>query len=265
MVTRSLPLMEPAGCERMARYCGPPPRPTDPPRPWKRLSLILWRAAISTSASWALWRDQTDARRPASLAESEYPSMTSWCGCQPTFGTCGGDERFAEYHELEKSVSITSGDFSRSPLVSNSGTTRRWLAAGTPCSACRSRTASTSDASVAIEMTYAPNGSEPTSAIREKTSSTSWTLGDHTVPFASSGRFECSSLVSHCTLVVSLHVLYDPRPSSEVISSIASRCRVLSWRISRRVSDSPKVCTRQSSSLSFPSARIPSPVSCSDL
>ena len=42
----------------------------------------------NTSSSCALCRHQTEAKRPASLAESEYPSITSWCGCQPTLGTC---------------------------------------------------------------------------------------------------------------------------------------------------------------------------------
>ena len=47
------------------------PRPTDPPRPWKRLIFISYLAERRTSASWALWRPQTEAKRPASLAESE--------------------------------------------------------------------------------------------------------------------------------------------------------------------------------------------------
>ena len=34
-VKRILPVIQPAGCAKMASYDGPPPRPTEPPRPWK--------------------------------------------------------------------------------------------------------------------------------------------------------------------------------------------------------------------------------------
>jgi len=33
----------------------------------------------------------------ADFAESEYPSMISWCGCHPTLGTWGGEDRFEAY------------------------------------------------------------------------------------------------------------------------------------------------------------------------
>ena len=31
------------------------------------------------------------------LLKSEYPSMISWCGCHPTLGTWGGEDRFEAY------------------------------------------------------------------------------------------------------------------------------------------------------------------------
>mmetsp|Transcript_74803 Transcript_74803/g.200520 ORF Transcript_74803/g.200520 Transcript_74803/m.200520 type:complete len:220 (+) Transcript_74803:685-1344(+) len=53
-VTRIQPCTDPAGCDSVARYCGPPPLPTEPPRPWNRLSLMPYRMDNSTSASCAL-------------------------------------------------------------------------------------------------------------------------------------------------------------------------------------------------------------------
>jgi hypothetical protein len=41
-VTRMLPLMVLGGCDRMARWVGPPPRPTVPPRPWNSVSLMSY-------------------------------------------------------------------------------------------------------------------------------------------------------------------------------------------------------------------------------
>ncbi len=43
-VTRKRPATEPGGCDRIAAWAGPPPRPTVPPRPWKSSnSTSCWR------------------------------------------------------------------------------------------------------------------------------------------------------------------------------------------------------------------------------
>mmetsp|Transcript_27040 Transcript_27040/g.80187 ORF Transcript_27040/g.80187 Transcript_27040/m.80187 type:complete len:273 (+) Transcript_27040:681-1499(+) len=70
-VTRSVPSIVPAGCERIAMCVGPPPRPTVPPRPWNSTSLILYSCATATSFSCASKSAHAAARRPASLPESE--------------------------------------------------------------------------------------------------------------------------------------------------------------------------------------------------
>ena len=38
-VIRRVPWTDPGGCDCIARYMGPPPRPTVPPRPWNSVSL----------------------------------------------------------------------------------------------------------------------------------------------------------------------------------------------------------------------------------
>ncbi len=39
-VKRMRSLIEPNGCDVIASYDGPPPRPTVPPRPWINITLI---------------------------------------------------------------------------------------------------------------------------------------------------------------------------------------------------------------------------------
>ncbi|BAD73102.1 unknown protein [Oryza sativa Japonica Group] len=76
-VTRSEPLTVFGGWDRMARWLGPPPRPTVPPRPWKMVSFTPCRSATPTISSWALYSCHAADSRPASLPESEYPIMIS--------------------------------------------------------------------------------------------------------------------------------------------------------------------------------------------
>lgn len=52
MVTRREPLMVPGGWLRMAKWVGPPPRPTVPPRPWNRVSFTLYFSATAASFSY---------------------------------------------------------------------------------------------------------------------------------------------------------------------------------------------------------------------
>mmetsp|Transcript_16328 Transcript_16328/g.48948 ORF Transcript_16328/g.48948 Transcript_16328/m.48948 type:complete len:226 (-) Transcript_16328:2068-2745(-) len=70
-VTRMLPLMVLGGCDRMARWVGPPPRPTVPPRPWNRVSFTLNSLATLTRDSCTSYSPQAAAMRPASLPLSE--------------------------------------------------------------------------------------------------------------------------------------------------------------------------------------------------
>ena len=144
--------------------CAPVPctthRPTDPPRPWKRVKCTCLASQMATSSSWAWYSDQTDVRRPASLAESEYPSMTScwpsmcWRGDprrgwrRPRVGPRGDDEEACgagavlpvpaparahghtwRYQSMFRSALMVVPACSRSALVSNNGTTRRWRSA----------------------------------------------------------------------------------------------------------------------------------------
>lgn len=77
----SFTITEPGGWDCMARYVGPPPRPILPPRPWKRVTLMPYSLQAATTSSWALYSSHAAEKRPASLPESEYPTMT----CSPRF------------------------------------------------------------------------------------------------------------------------------------------------------------------------------------
>ncbi len=70
-VSLSRPSMEPGACARIARWVGPPPRPIDPPRPWKSVSSTPWRRAAATRRSWAVYSSHPAATYPDSLFESE--------------------------------------------------------------------------------------------------------------------------------------------------------------------------------------------------
>lgn len=71
-VTRSEPWMVSGGWERMAKWVGPPPLPTVPPRPWNMVSFTPNFWATFTRSSWDLYICHAAERRPASLPESEY-------------------------------------------------------------------------------------------------------------------------------------------------------------------------------------------------
>ncbi len=70
-VRRSAPLKLSSGWAKMARWVGPPPRPTVPPRPWKRRSLTPVSRATSWRARWALKISHVLVNMPPSLFESE--------------------------------------------------------------------------------------------------------------------------------------------------------------------------------------------------
>ncbi len=61
----------PGGCDWIARYVGPPPRPMLPPRPWKSVRRTPACSQAATTSSCARYSAQSALRRPASLAESE--------------------------------------------------------------------------------------------------------------------------------------------------------------------------------------------------
>ena len=64
-------LTVPKGVAMTASPAGPPPRPTDPPRPWNSRSRIPCRAATSRSCRCARWICHCEVVIPASLLESE--------------------------------------------------------------------------------------------------------------------------------------------------------------------------------------------------
>ena len=70
-VMRSSPSKASMGWAKMARCVGPPPRPTVPPRPWKRRSLTPHSRATSCRARWARKISQVLVSMPPSLLESE--------------------------------------------------------------------------------------------------------------------------------------------------------------------------------------------------
>ena len=71
------PSTDPHGSATSASYVGPPPRPTEPPRPWNKRSFTPCFIATSRRVRCARWISHCDVAIPASLFESEYPSMTS--------------------------------------------------------------------------------------------------------------------------------------------------------------------------------------------
>src|SRR3954466_14766554 len=79
----------PGGWARIARLTGPPPRPSEPPRPWKSVSRTSLRAAHSARAAWASYRSRVADSGPTSFAESEYPSITSTLRSSPA-SRCAG-------------------------------------------------------------------------------------------------------------------------------------------------------------------------------
>ena len=71
------PSIDPQGRATRASYVGPPPRPTEPPRPWNRRKRTPCFTATSRNLRCARWISHWLVAIPASLFESEYPSMTS--------------------------------------------------------------------------------------------------------------------------------------------------------------------------------------------
>ncbi len=72
------PCTVPGGSAVSARATGdPPPRPTVPPRPWNRVHDTPASAQARATSSCTRYRAHADGSSPASLAESEYPSITS--------------------------------------------------------------------------------------------------------------------------------------------------------------------------------------------
>lgn len=70
-VKRMAPVRAAGGAERIARPARPPPRPTVPPRPWKKRTVQPWFAAASPICCCAVWSAAFAARNPPSLLESE--------------------------------------------------------------------------------------------------------------------------------------------------------------------------------------------------
>ena len=60
----------------MLRAAGPPPRPSEPPLPWKKISRTPYSCATRESTLCVLYRDQQAARYPPSFVLSEYPIIT---------------------------------------------------------------------------------------------------------------------------------------------------------------------------------------------
>mmetsp|Transcript_2993 Transcript_2993/g.10136 ORF Transcript_2993/g.10136 Transcript_2993/m.10136 type:complete len:255 (-) Transcript_2993:333-1097(-) len=241
-VTRRRPSTDPGGCDWMARYMGPPPRPTDPPRPWKRVSATPNSLHTFTISCCDLKSAQLAARRPASFPESEYPSITSWW-------LLWVSRRCEMYHLTLKRRRSTPGALSRSSSVSNSGTTRsEWPGQSVPlsplsicrASRCSSSTASTSLAKWVIEITYAPREWLPSCAATRHVSSTSLTLSLTGIEGGTSGRLELSSLTRKSMRSSSPHSLYEPMPRYWVTVSRHSEWRSLSCRRSSFMSTSPK-------------------------
>ena len=65
------PSTDPHGSAMSASYVGPPPRPTDPPRPWNKQSFTPCFLATSRKDLCARWISHWLVAIPASLFESE--------------------------------------------------------------------------------------------------------------------------------------------------------------------------------------------------
>lgn len=79
-VSLKRPSMDPGGRLSTARRAGPPPRPMDPPRPWKIVSATPCSCATAVSRCCARYSAKDAVSIPASLLESESPIITS---CAP--------------------------------------------------------------------------------------------------------------------------------------------------------------------------------------
>ena len=137
------------GCARIARCVGPPPRPVLPPRPWKTVSPTSFAAATSPSPTSASWIAHWAARKPPSLAESEYPTITvisrpRSSSLRASVGACSSSSRIP-------------GAFARSAIVSNSGATEM----SQPAASASAYVASTSSALAVPDSTTVSSASRP--------------------------------------------------------------------------------------------------------
>ena len=74
MVTRRTPLMVPGGWLRMARWVGPPPLPTVPPRPWNSVSFTPQSSATLDRRSCAHRHMHASGDRMVTIS-------MCWCTC----------------------------------------------------------------------------------------------------------------------------------------------------------------------------------------
>ncbi len=70
-VTLTSPSTVPDGSAMIASYVGPPPRPTEPPLPWKKRSRTPCRRATSRARRCAFWICHCEVAMPPDLLESE--------------------------------------------------------------------------------------------------------------------------------------------------------------------------------------------------
>mmetsp|Transcript_6956 Transcript_6956/g.25587 ORF Transcript_6956/g.25587 Transcript_6956/m.25587 type:complete len:413 (+) Transcript_6956:636-1874(+) len=256
-VTRRRPLIVAGGWDMIARCDGPPPRPTVPPRPWNNVSLTPNSFPTCVAFSCPSYSAHAAAILPASLPESEYPIITSW-----------NPSMCLWYHGTENKRRSCAGPSRKSSRRSKSGATRSKRSSCPPHSRCSKTTARTSDATVAMEMTYVPNDPGQTlwrCPAMWKVSMTSCTSAVHSRSRGTSGRFPSSSATRNAHFFSSSHSLYEPKPMCFVMASIASAWRSLSWRISSRTSDRPKQLTWRIRSSRYPSATDLSPTSIREL
>src|SRR5690606_40046408 len=68
-VRRIWPLTVPGGCARMASKLEPPPRATEPPRPWNKRSLALFFLKTCTSSRSAQYKAQLEVRSEEHTSE----------------------------------------------------------------------------------------------------------------------------------------------------------------------------------------------------
>src|SRR5258708_37684360 len=74
-VTLKWPAIEPGAWARIARFAGPPPRPSAPPRPWNRVNRTPRLAAQRTSCAWASYKARLADPGPTSLVDPEGPGV----------------------------------------------------------------------------------------------------------------------------------------------------------------------------------------------
>ena len=116
-VTLKWPPTEPGAWARTARLAGPPPRPSAPPRPWKRVS----RNAVARRPSGELFLRVDTGRAWPSAGRPPWSSRSSRASPRGAGSTRASRRTGASF----SIASITAGDRRRSATVSNSGITSR--------------------------------------------------------------------------------------------------------------------------------------------